>query len=91
VYVSKDADPSQNVTDPVSLVSSVAEQVINDQSVRLYLIPGVPEDTAFSPKCRCEIKEIRWFDINNLPLCKSDQVSFGLINYIDTKAKCRHL
>jgi hypothetical protein len=33
-----DADPSQNVTDPGSLVSSVAEQVINDQLVRLYMI-----------------------------------------------------
>jgi mRNA-decapping enzyme subunit 2 len=49
--------------------------VINDQSVRLYLIPGVPEDTKFSPKSRCEIKDIRWFDINQLPLVKSDQVS----------------
>ena len=57
-----------------TIVCTCSEQVINDQSVRLYLIPGVPEDTPFGPRSRCEIKEIRWFDINSLPLLKADQV-----------------
>jgi len=49
------------------------EQVINDQTVRLYLIPGVPETTKFKTNTRCEIKDIRWFDVNSLPLNKTDQ------------------
>ena len=49
------------------------EQVINDQTVRLYLIPGVPETTQFKTNTRCEIKDIRWFDINSLPGSRTDQ------------------
>ena len=49
------------------------EQVINDQTVRLYLIPGVSETTMFKTNTRCEIKDIRWFDINSLPSSKTDQ------------------
>ncbi|XP_023336993.1 m7GpppN-mRNA hydrolase isoform X2 [Eurytemora carolleeae] len=49
------------------------EHMLNDQPVRLYLIPGVPENTKFEPRSRCEIRDIRWFDINLLPLNKSDQ------------------
>ena len=45
---------------------------INDQTVRLYLIPGVPETTQFKTNTRCEIKDIRWFDINSLPMNKTD-------------------
>ena len=48
------------------------EQVINDQTVRLYLIPGVPETTQFKTNTRCEIKDIRWFDVNALPSSKTD-------------------
>lgn len=51
------------------------EQVINDQTVRLYLIPGVPETTQFKTNTRCEIKDIRWFDINSLPGSRTDQTS----------------
>jgi len=48
------------------------EQNINDHTVRLYLIPGVPENTQFQTITRCEIKDIRWFDINSLPTNKTD-------------------
>ena len=46
---------------------------INDHTVRLYLIPGVSEATQFQTTTRCEIKDIRWFDINSLPTSKTDQ------------------
>ena len=48
------------------------EQVINDQTVRLYLIPCVPETTQFKTNTRCEIKDIRWFDVNSLPSSRTD-------------------
>ena len=49
------------------------EMNINDHTVRLYLIPGVSEATQFQTTTRCEIKDIRWFDINSLPTSKTDQ------------------
>jgi len=48
------------------------EQVINDQTVRLYLVPGVAESTQFKTNTRCEIRDIRWFDLSSLPSSKSD-------------------
>lgn len=50
------------------------EQVINDQTVRLYLITGVPESTSFAPQTRCEIRDLQWFEINTLPMNRSDMV-----------------
>jgi len=49
------------------------EMNINDHTVRLYLIPGVSETTQFQTTTRCEIKDIRWFEINSLPTSKTDQ------------------
>jgi len=48
------------------------EHQLNDQMIRLYIVPGVQEDTAFNTLTRCEIRDIRWFDLNFLPLNKSD-------------------
>ncbi|XP_011499101.1 PREDICTED: m7GpppN-mRNA hydrolase [Ceratosolen solmsi marchali] len=48
------------------------ESVINDQLVRLYLIYGVQKDTKFQPKTRKEIKNVEWFDLENLPNNKKD-------------------
>jgi len=49
------------------------EMNINDHTVRLYLIPGVSETTQFQTTTRCEIKDIRWFEIASLPTSKTDQ------------------
>ena len=43
------------------------EQVVNEQRVRLYLIPGVSRNTKFQPRTRNEIKSIEWFDVSDLP------------------------
>ena len=51
------------------------ESNINDQTVRLYVISGVPEATKFKTNTRCEIRDIQWFDINSLPTNKTDMVS----------------
>ncbi|KAJ8687704.1 hypothetical protein QAD02_023498 [Eretmocerus hayati] len=48
------------------------ESQINDQTVRLYVISGVQEDTQFQPKTRKEIKNVEWFDLENLPNNKKD-------------------
>lgn len=48
------------------------ESIINDQLVRLYIISGVQKDTKFQPKTRKEIKNVEWFDLENLPNNKKD-------------------
>jgi len=51
------------------------EQVINDKLVRLYVIAKVEETTKFQTNTRCEIRDIKWFPIDSLPTCKTDQSS----------------
>ncbi|ETW29662.1 hypothetical protein PFFCH_02932 [Plasmodium falciparum FCH/4] len=42
------------------------ETHIEDQPIKLFVIPGIREDTKFQPKTRKEIGDIRWFDIEKL-------------------------
>ncbi|CRH02337.1 mRNA-decapping enzyme 2, putative [Plasmodium relictum] len=42
------------------------ETHIEDQPIKLFIIPGVREDTKFQPKTRKEIGDIRWFEIDKL-------------------------
>jgi len=51
------------------------EQVVNEQRVRLYLIPGIPRDTSFQPRTRNEIKSIEWFAVSDLPTSQKDAPS----------------
>ena len=51
------------------------ESSINEQIVRLYVISGVPEATKFKTNTRCEIRDIQWFEVNSLPMNKTDLVS----------------
>ncbi|KAI9527518.1 hypothetical protein NQZ68_029609 [Dissostichus eleginoides] len=48
------------------------EQKITDQVVRLYIIPGVSQDTKFNPRTRKEIRNIEWFPIEKLPCHRND-------------------
>ncbi|XP_077989029.1 m7GpppN-mRNA hydrolase-like [Glandiceps talaboti] len=48
------------------------EQRINEQVIRLYIIPCVSKETKFQPKTRKEIKCVEWFDIEDLPTHKKD-------------------
>ncbi|GAW83297.1 mRNA-decapping enzyme 2 [Plasmodium gonderi] len=42
------------------------ETHIEDQPIKLFIIPGVKEETNFQPKTRKEIGAIRWFEIEKL-------------------------
>jgi len=50
------------------------EKVINDQTVRLYLAPGVSEETVFGTKTKSEIRDWQWFPVDELPLSKKEAV-----------------
>ena len=43
--------------------------VVHDEGVpmRLFIARGVPENTEFIPRMKGEIRDIKWFDIKNLP------------------------
>ena len=45
---------------------------INDQVIRLYIVPNVSIQTKFEPRTRREIKEVRWFRIDELPIHRKD-------------------
>jgi 8-oxo-dGTP pyrophosphatase MutT (NUDIX family) len=43
------------------------ERTMREQSIRLYIIMGVPETTHFEPRTRKEISQIEWFKLEDLP------------------------
>jgi mRNA-decapping enzyme subunit 2 len=49
------------------------ERQICETSIRLYIIRDVDTNYSFKPLARNEIKEIKWFNVNELPL-KTDDV-----------------
>ena len=44
------------------------------QTVRLYLAPGVSEETVFGTKTKSEIRDWQWFPVDELPLSKKEAV-----------------
>ena len=53
------------------------------QSTRLYIIPGVPESTAFNPQTRKEISKIQWHPIEDLPTKFGQDNSFyNVVNFV---------
>ena len=49
------------------------ENVVGEQKICLYIIPGIPTSTEFVPKTKNEIKELKWFPIHQLPTHKYDR------------------
>ena len=49
------------------------EKVVNDQTVRLYIVTGVSEETKFTQLCHWEIKNIKWFPLMSLPTSLKDK------------------
>ncbi|PCH33658.1 DCP2-domain-containing protein [Wolfiporia cocos MD-104 SS10] len=45
----------------------VIELSIKEQSISLYIVPGVPEDFPFKTRTRKEISQIAWFKLSDLP------------------------
>lgn len=65
-----------NLIDP----DQFAELVINDQTCRLFFVPGVANDTKFAPRTKCEIRDIRWYPIDCLPSSKKDPMPENPLN-----------
>ena len=42
------------------------------QTIRLYIVPGVPDDTAFRTRTKKEIGDITWHKIKEIPTTKDD-------------------
>ena len=43
-----------------------------EQTVRLYVVPGVPDDTVFQTRTKKEISEIAWHKIKDIPMTRED-------------------
>ncbi|KAL3127064.1 ataxin2 related nudix domain-containing protein [Cryptosporidium hominis] len=49
------------------------EKQVEEQTIKLFLIPGIDENTPLEPKKRKEISEIRWFSFTSLPNWHANQ------------------
>jgi len=54
---------------------------INDQTIRLYIIPGVSMNEKFEPRTRREIKDVKWFAIDELPVHRKDTRTKQTLGY----------
>ncbi|EEA07094.1 Dcp2, box A domain-containing protein [Cryptosporidium muris RN66] len=52
------------------------EKQVDEQTIKLFVIPGIDENTILEPKKRKEIAEIRWFNFTSLPGWQ-EEGSFG--------------
>lgn len=46
-----------------------------DQKSRIYIAVGVPEDAAFSPQTRNEVREVAWFSLASLPAQRDEDTT----------------
>ncbi|KAJ5973463.1 hypothetical protein N7481_010673 [Penicillium waksmanii] len=49
------------------------EITMREQHMRLYVFPGVPQDTYFEPRTRKEISKIEWYKLTELPTLKKNK------------------
>lgn len=54
---------------------------MQDQTIRLYIVDGVSMKTKFEPRTRKEIKEVRWFPVDDLPVHRKDNRSKHRLGY----------
>ncbi|XP_065871579.1 mRNA-decapping enzyme subunit 2 [Euphorbia lathyris] len=54
------------------------EEMFGQQRVKLYIIAGVKDDTAFAPQTKKEISEIAWQRLDELPAANYDVISRGI-------------
>ncbi|KAI9063087.1 DCP2-domain-containing protein [Trametes sanguinea] len=59
----------ENQLDP----ENVIQLSIKEQSISLYIVPGVPEDFPFATRTRKEISKIAWFRLSDLPTWKRNK------------------
>ena len=46
----------------------VIKRTIREQSISLYIVKGINENTEFVTKTRKEIGDIKWFQLDQLPV-----------------------
>lgn len=46
---------------------------MREQKIRLYIVPGIDEDTRFETQTRKEISKIAWFKLSDLPTWKKNK------------------
>lgn len=56
-------------------IDDFLEVVVGPQRVRLYIIPGVKEDTVFAPQTKKEISEISWHRLDDLQPASEEAIS----------------
>ncbi|KAM7265147.1 hypothetical protein ACFE04_002830 [Oxalis oulophora] len=54
------------------------ELMFGQQRVRLYIIPGVKDDTAFAPLTKNEISEIAWYRLDELQPVSDEVITRGI-------------
>ncbi|XP_024167744.1 mRNA-decapping enzyme subunit 2 isoform X1 [Rosa chinensis] len=59
-------------------IDDYIEVIFGQQRVRLYIIAGVREDTAFAPLTKKEISEIAWHRLDDLQPASDDVISRGI-------------
>ncbi|KAH8741122.1 RNA processing phosphatase/ATpase domain [Cryptosporidium ryanae] len=76
------------------------EKLVEEQTIKLFIIPGIDENTPLEPKKRKEISEIRWFNLTSLPNWQSSGSSLrnkktrnnnildGFNNVVDDSSEC---
>lgn len=50
------------------------EFVMGQQRMRLYIIPGVKDDTLFAPQTKKEVSEISWHRVDELPVANGESI-----------------
>ncbi|KAI0778210.1 Dcp2, box A domain-containing protein, partial [Trametes elegans] len=56
---------------------NVIQLSIREQSISLYIVPGVPEDFPFQTRTRKEISKISWFKLSELPTWRRNKTAPG--------------
>lgn len=51
------------------------ESTIHDQLSRLYFVTGINKNISFEPQTKGEIRAVKWFPIEQLPVSKRDILS----------------
>ncbi|KAL6217736.1 hypothetical protein ACLB2K_010953 [Fragaria x ananassa] len=59
-------------------IDDYIEVIFGQQRVRLYIVAGVREDTAFAPLTKKEISEIAWHRLDDLQPASNDVISRGI-------------
>jgi 8-oxo-dGTP pyrophosphatase MutT (NUDIX family) len=82
-----------NVINERDTITATINNNDNEQTIKLYIIPGVSEDTYFETQTRKEISKISWFPVKDLPCSGMPGRDFFLVRpfvkQLNEWIKCR--